>query len=71
MKNLEWTITPNTESNNMAVSIETIGNISDTYVFPDRVVGDRGAKVRPSFYLNSNVTLTGGTGTQADPYRIN
>ena len=26
--------------------------------------------VRPVFYLNSNVILTGGTGTQADPYRI-
>ena len=29
------------------------------------------ADIRPTFYLNSNVTLTGGSGTESDPYRIN
>ena len=27
--------------------------------------------VRPAFYLNSNVTYTGGMGTMSDPIRIN
>ena len=26
--------------------------------------------VRPTFYLNSNVTYVSGSGTQTDPYRI-
>lgn len=26
--------------------------------------------VRPVFYFNTNVILTGGTGTESDPYRI-
>lgn len=33
-------------------------------------VGSEGVAVRPTFYLESSVELSGGTGTQTDPYRI-
>ena len=55
----EWTITPDTfyiSSNGNVYS----SNYQDNYEYA----------ARPTFYLNSNVEYSSGTGTQSDPYRI-
>lgn len=57
---LEWTLTQVGGSNGVA-AIGTSGNV---------FVLNSIAVVRPAFYLNSNVKLTGGSGTETDPYRI-
>ena len=40
----------------------------DSFVYTDDVMNT--IAVRPTFYLESSVVLTGGTGTASDPYRI-
>ena len=62
----EWTISRSTNAR-FAFQVESIGYVighivSDVYV-------DIYA-VRPSFYLESGVSLAGGSGTSSDPYRI-
>ena len=59
----EWTITRNSDGTDRAFSIITIGNVDCSIV-------NSGVSVRPSFYLNSDVVLSGGSGSSADPYRI-
>ena len=49
----------------LAFSIESDGSINF-----DGIGGLGYGSVRPTFYLNSNVTYVSGTGTQTDPYRI-
>ena len=60
---VEWTLTPRSSYSNPVFSVITVG-----YLF------DRGAileyAVRPVFYLESNVSLQGGSGTSSDPYRL-
>ena len=58
----EWTITRVNDSNEMVYYIrDNIGSTSGSYYY---------RFVRPTFYLNSNVALSGGTGTQSDPYTL-
>ena len=58
----EWTITPNSSN---AFYISSSGNVySSNYPEDEEFV------IRPTFYLNSNVEYSSGTGTQSDPYRI-
>lgn len=65
----EWTLT--------RVSGHSYGDIYSFFLndngsldFSNPVNNYPGFAVRPTFYLKSNVVLTGGTGTQSDPYRI-
>ena len=60
----EWTITRTSDNTNSAFALLYLGNI-DSYNIDNSFYA-----IRPCFYLNSNVTMTSGTGTQADPYRI-
>ena len=61
----DWTITRSL-SGNTSYSF----GVSDTgYVYSNHVSDIYGG-VRPSFYLISSVELSGGNGTQTDPYRI-
>ena len=57
----EWTITTYYASSNV-YSISDQGNVASNR--------SSAAAIRPTFYLNSNVTYIGGTGTKIDPYRI-
>ena len=57
----EWTIS--TTGSVLVYSIWPTGNVGSN-------LGRVGMLFRPTFYLNSNVILAEGTGTQTDPYRI-
>ena len=63
-KGHEWTITPRADSAIFAFSV-TLGGDVDDY---NASLGGHG--VRPTFYLKSNVNVTGGTGTFDDPYKL-
>lgn len=59
-----WTISRKSDSINLAFAVSHTGASDYAYV------NGNGRRVRPTFYLNSDVTFTGGTGTSTDPYRI-
>ena len=61
----EWTISRRTDYATYVFDVHHAGGISSYGA------SYSGRGVRPSFYLNSNVTLTGGNGTQSSPFRIN
>ena len=62
----EWTISRDSDGNtNGAFEIETWGGVFATGGVNLELA------VRPVFYLNSNITYTGGSGTESDPIRIN
>ena len=61
-KGYEWTITPRADSAYIAFSV-----YNDGYVYGDYALIGYG--VRPTFYLKSNVNVT-GTGTFDDPYKL-
>ena len=58
----EWPITPHFDG---VSRIENEGTV--TSLMPNRGYG----AIRPTFYLNSDVTYVGGSGTSSDPIRIN
>ena len=59
----EWTITPNSSRSNYACYVDFNGRLN---------YGNASSSnsARPVFYLESNVELSGGTGTSSDPYRL-
>ena len=59
----EWTISRTSDTSNAFLVFST-GNVSYSYVNYSHY------GVRPSFYLESSVVLSGGSGTSADPYRV-
>lgn len=65
----EWTISRISSNTDRAFVISYLGNVS-YYNVSYKSNYNAAFVVRPSFYLNSDVTLTGGTGTESDPYRI-
>ena len=60
----EWTISPDASGSNSPFVVFGDGRLFNFGV--ELILG-----VRPVFYLNSNVTYAGGTGTETDPYRVN
>ena len=62
-KGFEWTITPKVDSANYASYVDYHGYVSFSRVYS-------GVDVRPTFYLKSNVNVTGGSGTFDDPYKL-
>lgn len=62
--NHEWTITRNSENETNAFYIYSYGNFGNYDVKNEFIV-------RPTFYLNSNLTYATGSGTSSDPIRIN
>ena len=60
----DWTITRRSDYTDGAFYVLSSGNVYDIRVSLS------GFGVRPSFYLESSVVLSGGSGTSADPYRI-
>ncbi|MDE6284857.1 MAG: hypothetical protein K2M17_03850, partial [Bacilli bacterium] len=61
----EWSISPESYHKS-ALYVQEAGHISSN----GAAVDSSYMTVRPSFYLNSNVITTGGTGTSDSPYRI-
>ena len=59
----EWTISRRADFTNFASYVDDLGYVSYTYVTIT-------CAVRPSFYLESSVVLTEGTGNSSDPYRL-
>ncbi len=60
----EWLLTPNLDSYNQILAIANNGSVNHYNS------AGTGCSARPTFYLNSDVFLSRGTGTQTDPYRI-
>lgn len=63
--NIQWTISRQADSVSHAFFIDGSGLVFGDSVTVYNIV------VKPTFYLDSNVSLISGTGTQNDPYRIN
>ena len=59
----EWTISRDSSSNSGAIMLSSSGFLDD-YSVTNKY------RIRPCFYINSNVFYISGTGTESDPYRI-
>ena len=59
----EWTISHDADNPYVAYYVRDEGPVDSSGVRDNY-------EVRPSFYLESSVVLTGGTGTASDPYRL-
>ncbi|HIS12609.1 MAG TPA: fibronectin type III domain-containing protein, partial [Candidatus Onthocola stercoravium] len=64
----EWTISRRTDGSDYVFIVDRTGYVFNNYGSYGFVT--RALVVRPSFYLNPDVTYVSGTGTQTDPYRI-
>ena len=62
---VEWTISRDSSQTDRAYRVNNSG-----YVYSYGVYSS-GPAVRPCFYVTSNVTYVGGTGTKSNPIRIN
>ena len=61
----EWSISRRSDTSYFSAGISSDGRVSFDYV-DSRYNG----AVRPTFYLNENVILNGGSGLAVDPYKI-
>ena len=61
----EWTISRNSSASDRAFRVGDAGDLGRNYVYMNLFA------VRPVFYLNSSITYNRGSGTAADPVRIN
>ena len=61
-KGYEWTITPRADNATNVFNVDNSGSVYYGIVF-------YGSGVRPTFYLKSNVNVT-GAGTFDDPYKL-
>ena len=60
----EWTISRHSDTTDFAFGVDDTGCVDDYYV-------DSTFAVRPSFYLESDVTYASGSGSMTDPLKIN
>ena len=63
LKSSEWVISKRSDNSNSAFTISYTGFVGDYFV-------NATYAIRPTFYLNSNVSYASGTGTQSDPIRL-
>ena len=69
VNNVEWTITPRSDTSGNVLHIRSTGNVSHQYNYID--VPNFYWAARPTFYLDSSVLkIVGGTGTSDNSYRI-
>ena len=59
----DWTLTPKIDNDTLCVFYIALGNLR--FWSPGQ-----GRGIRPTFYLKSNVIVTGGSGTFDDPYKL-
>ncbi len=62
---IEWIITANSSQSSSAFSVFYDGGVYNSLIVIN------GFATRPSLYLNSSVEITGGTGSEADPFTLN
>ena len=63
----EWTISRDSNNTTNSFAIFSTG-----YLYtPDTQFNQESPYVRPTFYLNFDISYKSGSGTQSDPYRIN
>jgi len=60
----EWLITPNASKLDWSYNMGVNGNVNASQHTDNRFI------VRPTLYLKEDVTITGGTGSQENPYQI-
>ena len=60
----EWLQSPTSNTSNFSDTIANTGNVVPQVVNSDSLA------VRPTLYLNSNVQITGGDGSQSNPFQI-
>ncbi|HIS86607.1 MAG TPA: hypothetical protein IAB49_00515 [Candidatus Caccenecus avistercoris] len=58
----QWTLTPNSSNSNYVFFVTSAGYVASTYY------ANYSRGVRPSVYLTSNVSISGGDGTINNPY---
>ena len=69
VNNVEWTITPRSDTSGNVLHIRSTGNVSHQYNYID--VPNFYWAARPTFYLDSSILkIVGGTGTSDNAYRI-
>ena len=69
VNNVEWTITPRSDTSGNVLHIRSTGYVSHQYNYID--VPNFYWAARPTFYLDSSVLkIVGGTGTSDNSYRI-
>ena len=61
-----WTISPTTTTGLSLPAVFAV--VTAGYLSENAVVNNNA--VRPTLYLSSDIKITGGTGTQSDPYEI-
>ena len=71
----EWTISRRSDDTagdvtSYSFRLSNEGSVGDYGVNSNGYVIYKGCAVRSSFYLESNVELSGGTGTSSDPYTL-
>ena len=59
-----WTLSPGPSSGSIVNWIDESARFNSSYA------NETNTGVRPTLYLSQNIQITGGTGTQADPYEI-
>ena len=59
----EWTISRRSDFTNDVFLLDSKGSVGSD-------VNDIGSGVRPTFYLESNVVLSSGDGSEQNPFRI-
>ena len=59
-----WTLSPISGGSNFVFTVESDGNVNRDTAYAT------GHAVRPALYLSSEVQITGGTGTQNDPFTL-
>ena len=61
----QWTLTPNSSDSTVVFRVDSSG-----YVINRNIVVANSNASRPILYLNSDVTITGGSGTYGNPYTL-
>ena len=61
--NHQWTLTPNASNSHSAFPVYSAGSVYDFNTY-------RTNGVSPALYLNSNVKISGGSGTEESPYTL-
>ena len=59
-----WTLSPYSGTSNNVFLVSSLGTVNDNYAYAT------GSAVRPAITLSSEVQITGGTGTESDPYTL-
>ena len=67
----QWLINSSANGDYSALNVSSIGDVTYTmYIAPEEDDQSYSYLVYPSFYINSNVVMVSGTGSETNPYQI-